>query len=455
MKELKILCEGLNKKYGDATPLSVGLTDTDDKPIQNLPFTITINNKTYSRISDSDGMGYLNINLPVGDYTTTIDFRGTTEYYPNSKNVLVRVTESGGNNLTIMCEDLIKEYKTSTPLRVGFFDNGTPLYNIPFQIIINGVTYNRTTESDGYSTLNINLPVGEYKTEIRYNGSSQYMPQSKYVTVIVTPNNLPPSDRKVNEKNYFEVNGIGLVVKLKDGFSVTPGISIKETDMLMETSTLNAPTFYFNEGNHGIEFDITAIMRESDRYNDYTVMDYLDMWHKNIEPVSVVTDAIDVPNGKYVMIVKSKKQTNFDFTVWKIHFHQFYENNQSFERFYKEKTSTLSAIDLELLKYQLIDKNSPKTAILALQKKLDEWGYFCPYTADGSVYDKRVPNGQWDELMFWDILHFQFYIMKLNIANGECDRKTISALITNYGRLDPNSEYIHYNYYDTRGGYKI
>lgn len=329
-------------------------------------------------------------------------------------------------DLTIRCNDLIKTYGASDALKVGLFDGNTPLNNYPLQIIINGVTYNRTTESNGYTSLNINLPVGEYETSIKYNGSDTYIAQTKSVVVKVLANIVQQTVSK-NPKNYFEINGIPLLVKLSDGFSVTPGINIKETDMLMQTATMNAPTFYFNQGDHGVEFDISVMMRESYQYGDYTVMDYLNTWHKNLTPVSVVTDALDIPNAKYIMSVKSKKQTRHNFSIWKLRFKQFYENNQSFERMYSEKQSTLSADDLELMKYQTINANSPKSAILALQRKLLSHGSFKPYTDNNH---KRIPNGVWDDyIMRMDIFMFQANFMNTEKKQGICDKDTINALI--------------------------
>lgn len=328
-------------------------------------------------------------------------------------------------DLIIKCSDLIKTYGSSDALKVGLFDGNTPLTNYPLQITINGVNYNRTTESDGYTSLSINLPVGGYETTIKYNGNVTYNSQTKIVLVKVLSNIATQTDSKT-PNNYFEVNNIPLMVKLGDGFSVTPGINIKGTDMLMQTATMNAPTFYFNQGDHGVEFDISVLMRESYRYGDYTVMDYLDMWHKNITPVSVVTDALDVPNAKYILSVKSKKQSNHNFSVWKLHFHQFYENNQSFERMYNEKQSTLSADDLMLLGYNFIDNNSPKPVILALQRKLLSHGSFRPFNENNQ---KRLPDGIWDDRMLMDIFMFQANIMGTEKKQGVCDRDTINSLI--------------------------
>ena len=101
------------------------------------------------------------------------------------------------------------------------------------------------------------------------------------------------------------------------------------------------------------------------------------------------------------MTIKSKKQTNHYHSIWKLHFHQFYENNLSFEYLYRDKTSTLSALDRILVKYLQIDANSPKEAILALQKKLVMKGCW-----NDQSY-QRKPTGVWDGVMQGDIFSFQ------------------------------------------------
>ena len=83
---------------------------------------------------------------------------------------------------------------------------------------------------------------------------------------------------------------------------------------------------------------------------------------------------MDVPNGKYVVRIKSKKQSLEHSSIWKLRFKQYYENSLSFESMYTYKTSSLSSIDQTLLKYHEIDYYSTKEAILTLQKKLQQKG---------------------------------------------------------------------------------
>ena len=355
-------------------------------------------------------------------------------------------------DLTIKVNDLIKTYGTSDALIVTFLDGNSPISNLPFQIKINGVTYNRVTDSYGEGKLNINLTVGSYTATIVFNGSAEYNQQSKEVFVRVLPNRVVQPETK-QSKNYFEINGIPLFVKLNDGFSVTPGISIKETDMLKQTTTMNAPTFYFNTGNHGIKFEISVLMRPTDYWGNATVMDYIDEWFKTMTPVTVVTDALDVPNAKYIVKVKSKKQTKHNFSVWKLEFKQYYEDDWSFEKFYTEKTASLSVEDLQILKETDIGSYSSYESVQALKRKLSSVGYWTPtmtvsqtYVATGEVFTFVVPrqfDGYWDSRMKDDIYKFQVEIMGISTKQGVCDKDTINALVRTGNRTYVNN--IKYN----------
>ena len=338
-------------------------------------------------------------------------------------------------DLNIIVRDLIKKYGDSDQLLIRLKDGNSVLYNYPVRITINGVTYNRITESDGYARLNINLPPGNYPTTVSITGDATYNQQTKGIVVRVLAN-IDSTSTSKNPRNYFEIDGIALKVIMNNGFTVTPGIDIKETDMLKQTFSGNAPVFYFNSGNHGVEFEISCLMKASYRHDNYTVMDYIDSRHKYLIPVTVVTDALDVPNNKYIVQVKNKTQKDHNFSIWKLKFHEYYEDNLSFEKFYTEKTVTLSADDLELLKYETIDANSPKSAILALQRKLNLHGSFRPYDENDNP---RHPDGVWDyERMRMDIFMFQANIMNDQTKQGFVDKDTINALVDmdNYSHVE-------------------
>ena len=228
---------------------------------------------------------------------------------------------------------------------------------------------------------------------------------------------------------YFEINKMPVHVITNSGFNVTPGIDIKETELLPDTRTNNAPTFYFSSGNHGVEFEVSVVIKETYYFKTELVSWWLNKFHKEQTPVNIVTNAFDVPNDKYLLQVKNKKQTSKKMSIWKIRFKQYYRNNENFNSMYKQKSTSLSPVDSILWKYQVIDENSPREAILALQMKLEQLGYFENkiLESNGEVVPRR-PNGKWDRRMVWNIYAFQadHYI---GFKQGVCDRETITDFI--------------------------
>jgi len=235
---------------------------------------------------------------------------------------------------------------------------------------------------------------------------------------------------------YFEINKMPVHVLTNSGFDITPGIDIKETELLPDTRTNNAPTFYFSSGNHGVEFEVSVVVAETYYFKTELVSWWLNKFHKEQTPVNIVTNAFDIPNDKYLLQVKNKKQTSKKLSIWKIRFKQYYRNNENFNSMYKQKATSLSPVDSILWKYQLIDENSPREAILALQMKLEQLGYFTNvyYDSRGMRLDRegeivpRRPDGKWDSQMKGDIMSFQsaHYI---GFKQGVCDRETITDFI--------------------------
>lgn len=218
-------------------------------------------------------------------------------------------------------------------------------------------------------------------------------------------------------------------VLTNSGFDITPGIDIKETELLPDTRTNNAPTFYFSSGNHGVEFEVSVVVAETYYFKTELVSWWLNKFHKEQTPVKIVTNAFDIPNDKYLLQVKNKKQTSKKLSIWKIRFKQYYRNNENFNSMYKQKATSLSPVDSILWKYQLIDENSPREAILALQMKLEQLGYFENkiMESNGEAVPRR-PNGKWDRRMVWNIYAFQVD-HHIDFKQGVCDRETITDFI--------------------------
>ena len=326
-------------------------------------------------------------------------------------------------NANLIVNDLIKPWGTSTPLKATLKYGNTPLTNTAIIFKIHGVEYNRTTDANGTASLNINLEAGTYPCTVRYLGDSTYNPITKEVLVRVVTTNPQPTESKRSD-HYFEVNKLPLKVLMNNGFDVKPGQNIKETQLLYDDDHYNSPTFYFNSGYDGDEFECSVLIKESYFHQGRQVMEFLNAWNKMNTVVSVVTDAMVVANGKYTMQIKDKKQDNKEYSIWKLRFKQFYENNLSFEAIYDQKKSTFSSIDLLLLKQTNgINEKSNKDVITALQRHLQTLGYWT-----------SPLSGSYSTAGYWNGIPTAVYRFQVEYMNdvskvGKCDYETITAII--------------------------
>ena len=184
-KNITVVCSDLTKVYGTPDPLRVELYDDEEAgrlKLSGLPVQFTIHGVTYTRNSNYLGVASLNINLGIGTYPCTIFFEGNNEYNGFTRNVTVKVTDKQGTLL--ISNGLVKTYGTSDQLKAQLYHNGG-LPGKPVKFTINGVSYIRNTDSEGYAKLNINLRPGVYPTSIHFEGDSTYSAVSIRVDVIV------------------------------------------------------------------------------------------------------------------------------------------------------------------------------------------------------------------------------------------------------------------------------
>lgn len=160
----------------------------------------------------------------------------------------------------------------------------------------------------------------------------------------------------------FGSNPMNLKVIQGNGIEVTPDLNIV-------VNNLNGGYKHFlNNGYGGITFKIDVIINKNDLFTSprtekipmgyYTrngmtvyggggtkyynirtpVIEKLHEWITTMTPVYVVTDAIDVPNGRYIITKNSnRKQSYRDNTVWTLEFTEFngidiskYENDNKY-----------------------------------------------------------------------------------------------------------------------------
>jgi len=149
----------LVKYYRSASRYSVKVLSKTGNPEVGKTVTFNINGVFYYRVTNSDGVASININLEPKTYIITAEYDGS------------RVS----NKITVLnilkTNDLIKRYGTSSPFTATLLDgNGKAYPNQVIKFNINGVFYERITNANGVASLNINLQAGKYIITSTFNG---------------------------------------------------------------------------------------------------------------------------------------------------------------------------------------------------------------------------------------------------------------------------------------------
>ncbi|WP_407432593.1 Ig-like domain repeat protein, partial [Methanobrevibacter sp.] len=154
--------DDLTKYYRNSSQFVVCIHSADGGYVgagEEVKFNI--NGVFYTRTTNATGHAKLNINLGQGNYTVTT-------YYKDCGR---------GNNIEVLpilsADDLVMKYRDGSQFKAKLVDGQGKAYagqNVQFNI--NGVFYNRATDSTGTAKLNINLMPGEYIITSSYNGSS-------------------------------------------------------------------------------------------------------------------------------------------------------------------------------------------------------------------------------------------------------------------------------------------
>ena len=158
-----INANNLIKYYKNDSQFYATVLGHDGNPVINSSVEMNINGVFYYRTTNSQGILKLNINLEPKTYILTLKNPVTGELVSSNITVLSRLTEN---------HDLVKYYKNASRYSVKVLDEkGSPLAGVSVSFNINGVFYERKTNSDGVASLNINLEPKDYIITAEYDGS--------------------------------------------------------------------------------------------------------------------------------------------------------------------------------------------------------------------------------------------------------------------------------------------
>uniref|UniRef100_UPI00388EBD21 Ig-like domain-containing protein n=1 Tax=Methanobrevibacter sp. TaxID=66852 RepID=UPI00388EBD21 len=152
----------ITKYFRNRTQYTVKVISDDGKAVgAGEIVTFNINGVLYNRTTNESGIAKLNINLHPGDYIITAEYKGSMV----SNNIKVLPV--------LNATDISMNYRDGTQFKATLVDGqGKPYAGQSVSFNINGVLYNRPTDSTGTAKLNINLMPGEYIITSSYNGTA-------------------------------------------------------------------------------------------------------------------------------------------------------------------------------------------------------------------------------------------------------------------------------------------
>lgn len=257
---IPIILDGpeVTKYYGGPEKYAVYLT-INNNPLSDEYVNITVNGKTSTVKTDSDGKASIDLDLPVGEYNVTSVY--------NAFSTTSKVTVMS----TITADDASGTYLNSK-VEAAFLDvNGNALANAKVTFKVGDKVYTATTNSHGVATANVDLGVGNYtvtainpanneqkqfKLMIAKSNSAISLDSSQSNGVITLTATLTPST--VSGNVVFSVNGEDKNVTISNGKAV---LTLKDWDAgnYTVTARYNGDSNLNPSASNSVSFNVVEI----------------------------------------------------------------------------------------------------------------------------------------------------------------------------------------------------
>ena len=252
-KDAYVIMDSINSNY------TVTLVDVKGNPIGNKTVYFRYDNKQVTATTDKNGNATITISgLKNGDYNITYGFDGVEGYCSSSSSSILHVV----NSTTILTgNDLTMVYNDGSEFKVKLTDlYGKPLPNKIITFVINGIAYNRTTDSNGVASINIRLHPGTYLVSYSYSnkGSLDYNNGSNNVVVAKQTLNIEGKDLVMlpNDGSAFEVTVTDKDKKPVSGIAVLFTVSGVTYTKYTDQSGVAKLNIHLNVGYYDISYAI-------------------------------------------------------------------------------------------------------------------------------------------------------------------------------------------------------
>ena len=233
------------KFFRNGTQYYAKFLDGSGNPLVNGNVTFNINGVFYKKQTNASGIAKLNIALLPNEY------------------ILTAIHPSGlmyGSNITVLStvfgEDIVKFFRNGTQYYAKFLDDfGNPLVNGNVTFNINGVLYEKQSDSEGIAKLNINLLPGEYILTAMHLNSEAKSNIIKVLTTI-SAEDISLIENKTGTlviKTYdgaanvsVIIDGVKYIVKTNKEGIATLNLSLSKGDHAVFSKNLNSGEEAFN-----------------------------------------------------------------------------------------------------------------------------------------------------------------------------------------------------------------
>lgn len=220
------------------------LLDSYGNLLKNSHVSVMVNSKQYDLITSSEGILNFNIALAPNTYVLHIENSANKEVSTQTIDVVSRLNSN---------KDLTMYYGAGSSYKVrAYDDNGKVAKGVKVTFKINGKTYARTTDSNGYASFKISLAAKTYTITATYQG---FKVSNKVVvkpTLILSTKTVKKS--KTFKYNVKLLNNKGKIVKNKKITVKFRGKTYKAT-----TNSKGIATFNIKALSKTGKYTLTAI----------------------------------------------------------------------------------------------------------------------------------------------------------------------------------------------------
>ena len=146
--DTRIVASDMTCAYNSNLSYLVKILDNNGNPLKGKNVSLTVNKKTYSLITDDNGVVSLKVDLPVGTYAITITALDCGKTVTKTLNVVKRFTDN---------KNVVKYYNSNFvyKFRVIGDDGNAVGQGVIVSVKIGKKTYNLKTDSNGYITIKL------------------------------------------------------------------------------------------------------------------------------------------------------------------------------------------------------------------------------------------------------------------------------------------------------------